>query len=99
MSDKGLKLQTIKLPAGITVRELALALKASPIEVIKILMSNGVMASINQATTQSVAGTNQVKQEIGHLNQLALGLRRMVETKVTGSAEAFATADREVCVS
>lgn len=49
MSDKGLKLQTIKLPAGITVRELALALKASPIEVIKILMSNGVMASINQS--------------------------------------------------
>jgi len=39
---------TIELPANITVRELAQAIKSSPIEVIKNLMANGVMANINQ---------------------------------------------------
>jgi translation initiation factor IF-2 len=39
---------TIELPAMITVRELAEAIKVSPIEIIKILMNNGVMANINQ---------------------------------------------------
>ncbi len=38
----------IELPATLTVRELADALGASPIRVIKALMDNGVMASINQ---------------------------------------------------
>ncbi len=38
----------IELPASLTVRELADALGASPIQVIKTLMDNGVMASINQ---------------------------------------------------
>ncbi len=46
MSDNGLK--TIELPSSITVRELAQRIDASPIQVIKILMSNGVMANINQ---------------------------------------------------
>lgn len=39
---------TIELPATITVRELAQTIKTSPIEVIKTLMANGVMANINQ---------------------------------------------------
>jgi translation initiation factor IF-2 len=39
---------TIELPAMITVRELAEVIKVSPIEIIKILMNNGVMANINQ---------------------------------------------------
>jgi translation initiation factor IF-2 len=38
----------IELPATITVRELAESIEASPIEVIKTLMANGVMANINQ---------------------------------------------------
>ncbi len=38
----------IELPASLTVRELAQHLNASPITVIKTLMSNGVMANINQ---------------------------------------------------
>lgn len=40
--------KTILLPPGITVRELSERLNASPIDVIKTLMSNGVMANINQ---------------------------------------------------
>ncbi len=46
MSDDGQKI--IEIPAGIGVRDLAERMDASPIDVIKILMTNGVMASINQ---------------------------------------------------
>jgi translation initiation factor IF-2 len=46
MSDNGHK--TIELPASVTVRELADMIKASPIDIIKKLMSNGMMATINQ---------------------------------------------------
>lgn len=40
--------KSIELPPSITVRELADFIEASPIEVIKNLMANGVMANINQ---------------------------------------------------
>jgi translation initiation factor IF-2 len=40
--------KTIELPAIITVRELAQTIHASPIDIIKTLMANGVMANINQ---------------------------------------------------
>lgn len=39
---------SVELPTGITVRDLAGRMEVSPIEVIKVLMSNGVMANINQ---------------------------------------------------
>lgn len=45
MSENGKK---IELPVSITVRDLAQQVSASPIQVIKILMANGVMANINQ---------------------------------------------------
>ncbi len=47
MSESG-QLKKIVLPDSITVRELAQVMQISPIDVIKALMSNGVMASINQ---------------------------------------------------
>lgn len=47
MSDNG-STKTIDLPANMTVRELAESIHASPIEIIKTLMANGVMANINQ---------------------------------------------------
>jgi translation initiation factor IF-2 len=43
MSDK-----RIEIPAGVNVRDLAQKMGVSPIDIIKKLMSNGVMASINQ---------------------------------------------------
>jgi len=46
MSSNGNKLE---LPASIVVRDLAQKLEKSPIDLIKKLMSNGVMATINQA--------------------------------------------------
>ena len=48
MSEFEQNTKTIELPSTITVRELAAALDSSPIEVIKNLMANGVMANINQ---------------------------------------------------
>jgi translation initiation factor IF-2 len=52
MSENGYepngKAKHIELPANITVRELAQSISASPIDVIKTLMANGVMANINQ---------------------------------------------------
>lgn len=48
MSENGQKTKAIELPASITVRELAKAIDSSPIEIIKNLMANGVMANINQ---------------------------------------------------
>lgn len=46
MSDNGQK--KIKIPGTITVRDLAQLIQTSPIQIIKSLMSVGVMASINQ---------------------------------------------------
>jgi translation initiation factor IF-2 len=46
MSSNGNK---IELPASIVIRDLAQAVGKSPIDLIKKLMSNGVMATINQA--------------------------------------------------
>ena len=38
----------IELPSNLTVRDLAMHLKVTPIDVIRKLMSNGIMANINQ---------------------------------------------------
>ncbi|GAP10057.1 translation initiation factor IF-2 [Bellilinea caldifistulae] len=62
MSDNGSK--TIELPASITVRDLAQRMQASPIQVIKILMSNGVMANINQQIDFDTAAV--VASELGY---------------------------------
>jgi translation initiation factor IF-2 len=53
----------IILPYSISVRELAEKMDASPIEVIKVLMANGVMASINQNVDFDTAAV--VASELG----------------------------------
>ncbi len=61
MGENGQK--KIELPASITVRDLAKSMDASPIQVIKILMSNGVMANINQIVDFDTAAI--VASELG----------------------------------
>ncbi len=61
MSENGRKV--VELPTTITVRQLADLVKASPIEIIKQLMSNGVMANINQQLDYDTAAI--VIQELG----------------------------------
>ena len=46
MSENGQTTKTIELPATITVRDLADSIEASPIDIIKTLMANGVMVSM-----------------------------------------------------
>jgi translation initiation factor IF-2 len=48
MSENGNNSKKIEVSSSITVRDLAQIMETSPIDVIKALMSNGVMASINQ---------------------------------------------------
>lgn len=62
MSDNGRK--KIELPTIITVRDLAQRMESSPIQVIKILMSNGVMANINQQVDFDTAAV--VASELGY---------------------------------
>jgi translation initiation factor IF-2 len=61
MSDNVQK--KIEFPVNITVRDLAQKMEASPIQVIKILMSNGVMANINQVVDFDTASI--VASELG----------------------------------
>jgi len=61
MSESGQKV--IEFPTSITVRDLAQRMEASPIQVIKILMSNGVMANINQTVDFDTAAI--VASEMG----------------------------------
>jgi translation initiation factor IF-2 len=56
--------KSIELPPIITVRELAESIQASPIEVIKTLMANGVMANINQQIDFDTAAV--VAAEMGY---------------------------------
>jgi translation initiation factor IF-2 len=79
MSENGHK---IELPASIVIRDLAQIIEQSPIDVIKKLMSNGVMASINQAVDFDTAAIvvaeygfdaipeileEEVKEEVGEI--------------------------------
>lgn len=57
------QIKSIELPANLTVRELADSLKASPIQIIKTLMANGVMANINQQIDFDTAAV--VASELG----------------------------------
>ena len=73
MSDNDNK--KIILPVNISVRALAEELDASPIEVIKVLMANGVMASINQTVDFDTAAV--VASELGFEPEL----KQIVEEK------------------
>lgn len=48
MSNNGQSVKQIELPPTITIRDLAKVIDVSPIDIIKKLMANGVMANINQ---------------------------------------------------
>ncbi len=78
MSDNGKK--TIIFPHNLTVRELAQHLETSPIQIIKILMTNGVMANINQQVDFDTAAI--VASELGFEASLEVPVEE--ETKEVG---------------
>jgi translation initiation factor IF-2 len=68
MSEKTTK--TIDLPSVTTVRDLANKIDTSPIQVIKVLMANGVMANINQQIDFDTASV--VAAELGYETSLEI---------------------------
>ncbi len=64
------KSRVVSIPDSVTVRDLATLLDASPIEVMKLLIANGVMANINQTIdydTAAIVATDlgfQIQQEL-----------------------------------
>ncbi len=62
MSENGQK--SVEIPASLTVRDLAERIEASPIDIIKQLMANGVMANINQQIDYDTAAI--VIEEFGY---------------------------------
>ena len=54
---------SIQLPSSVVIRDLAQKIEKSPIEVIKKLMANGVMANINQQIDYDTAAI--VMEEFG----------------------------------
>lgn len=63
MSENEQSTQQVELPLSITVRDLAQKLEVSPIDVIKTLMANGMMANINQEIDYDTAAI--VADEMG----------------------------------
>src|SRR5215813_9488063 len=61
--DMAQERQAVLLPDYLTVRELAELIEASPIEVMKRLIANGIMASINQQIDYDTAAI--VVEEMG----------------------------------
>jgi len=64
MSENVKDTKTIELPVSTTVRDLAEMIDSSPIDIIKVLMSNGVMANINQLIDFDTAAV--VASEMGY---------------------------------
>lgn len=79
MSETVQKTKTIALPSSITIRDLAQQIQVSPIDLIRALMSNGVMANINQQVDFDTAAV--VLSEMGYD---AVPEQTQVETKDTG---------------
>ncbi|HVO44338.1 MAG TPA: translation initiation factor IF-2 [Aggregatilineales bacterium] len=59
--------QIIEIPEFVTVRELATLMSASPIEIMKQLIGNGIMATINQQIDYDTAAI--VAEEMGYAPQ------------------------------
>lgn len=98
MSENGNK---IELPANIVIRDLAQIIDQSPIDIIKKLMSNGVMASINQTVDFDTAAIvvaeygydavpevfeEEVKEEIGEIPLWRKLIADEDEAKLVGRA-------------
>jgi len=78
MADKQEK--SIELPASTTVRDLADKINISPIDIIKVLMANGVMANINQQIDFDTAAI--VAAELGF--EATLEMIDQIETEDIG---------------
>src|SRR5512137_2301542 len=74
------KNKKILLPANISIRDFAQIIEISPIQIIKKLMSNGVMASINQSIDYDTAAI--LADEMGF--EASLENQEALQEKETG---------------
>lgn len=79
--------QAVLLPDFVTVRELAEIIGASPIEVMKRLIANGVMASINQQIDYDTAAI--VAEEMGFEVQSAAAIAAVEEKQKAVEAQTW----------
>lgn len=92
MSDNGLK--TVELPNPVTVRQLANLTQSSPIDIIKQLMSNGMMANINQQLDFDTAAL--IAQELGYEAKPEVSAEVLAEEKKKEDAKANGPAWRKL---
>jgi translation initiation factor IF-2 len=79
--------QIVILPDFLTVRELAEMIGASPIEVMKKLISNGIMASINQQIDFDTAAI--VAEEMGYEAQSAKAVEEAEEKQKAADSQTW----------
>ena len=77
----------VEVPEAITVGELANRMAVKAVELIKVMMKNGVMATINQTLDQDTAAL--MVEEMGHKVRMvkASDLEDSLELAVTGEAQ------------
>ena len=90
MSENEQNSKIIELPISITVRDLANVLGASPIDVIKNLMANGMMANINQEIDYETAaiisaemGFDPIPEQVVEEEQVEIGELPLWRQKLT----------------
>jgi translation initiation factor IF-2 len=85
------------IPSAPTVRELAELVRASPVEVIKELMKNGVMAAINQAIDYETAAA--LARDMGFQTQEETAAEEAVERAVIEEEDASLLESRAAVVT
>ncbi|MEA3298381.1 MAG: translation initiation factor IF-2 N-terminal domain-containing protein, partial [Chloroflexota bacterium] len=63
--NKATDLPQVKIPAVITVKQLAIELDTEPVRVIKQLMRHGIMANVNQTIDYDTAA--EITSEFGYI--------------------------------
>jgi len=94
MAEPGVKeRETIEIPPMISVRDLSDAMGVSPIDLIKTLMTNGIMANINQTIDFETAAI--VAEDMGYELVLegTLAEPELAEAETEAEAEAVAEAE------
>ncbi|MGV2435905.1 MAG UNVERIFIED_CONTAM: translation initiation factor IF-2 N-terminal domain-containing protein [Anaerolineae bacterium] len=79
--------EEILIPDYITVRELAEMIKASPIDVMKKLIANGIMASINQQIDYDTASI--IVEELGFIPKSSTEVAQQEERRRAAESQTW----------
>lgn len=87
------KKPSVELPSSVNVRQMAELLRVDPIDIIKQLMRNGIMANINQVVNYDVAAVvasdfgydPRLKHQLAKKAALAAKLKQKIQAEETGN--------------